>query len=279
VFSRSAPSSPSLTVPSLLGSRDLTPMLPTGKALELLQQGMNPGLDPQERAQACRKALKIEPDSKALMRALVVATPSGPMRQALDAELALRPSSSNALFGRGLLALEDERWTQAEDFLKSAGEDFPVQHALADLFIRTCQPRRASEALAQATRQAVTFRLAQSAANLFADLGDWAGLARVAEEAAGIYPASPEFELARAQALFRLGDQDASEALVARMRIAHPGDGLPDAMLGLLHLENGQTDRALQLLRRGLRTGLDPAERDFFADLARQVQDMPDREP
>ena len=125
----------------------------------------------------------------------------------------------------------------------------------------------------------MTFRLAQSATHLFADLGDWAGLARVAEEATRIYPASPEFELARAQALFRMGDQEASEALVAQMRIARPGDGLPDAMLGLLHLENGRPDRALQLLRRGLRTGLDPAERDFFADLARQVQEMPDQEP
>jgi len=279
LVSRRAPSTPSLTLPSLTGSRDLTPMLPTGRALELLKKAMDPGLDPPSRIRACREGLKLAPESKALMRALVVASPAGPARQALDAELARPPSSSNALFGRGLLALEDERWTQAEDLLRAAGEDFPVQHALADLFIRTCQPRRASEALAQATRQAVTFRLAQSAANLFADLGDWAGLARVAEEAARIYPASPEFELARAQALFRLGDQDASEALVARMRIARPGDGLPDAMLGLLHLENGRRDRALQLLRRGLRTGLDPAERDFFADLARQVQEMPDQEP
>jgi len=278
LVSRSAPSTPSLAVPSLMGSRDLTPMLPSGRALELLQQAMDPGLDQQERLRACREGLKIEPESKALMRALVVASPSGPVRQALDAELALRPSSSNALFGRGLLALEDERWTQAEDFLRAAGQDFPVQHAMADLFVRTCQPGRASQALSRATSRAVTFRLAQSATNLFADLGDWAGLAQVAEEAARIYPASPEFELARAQALFRMGDQAASEALFARMRIARPGDGLPDAVLGLLHLENGRPDRALQLLRRALRTGLEPAERDFFADLARQVQDMPEPE-
>ena len=279
LVSRRAPSSPSLKVPSLMGPRDLTPMLPTGRALELLKKAMEPGLDAPSRIRACREGLKLAPDSKALMRALVFASPAGPARQALEEELAKAPSSPNALFGRGLLALEEERWSQAEDLLGAAGEDFPVQHALAELFIRTCQPGRASEALAQATRQAVTFRLAQSATHLFADLGDWAGLAQVAEEAARIYPASPEFELARAQALFRLGDQEASEALVARMRIARPGDGLPDAMLGLLHLENGRPDRALQLLRRGLRTGLDPAERDFFADLARQVQEMPDQEP
>ncbi len=278
LVSRSAPSTPSLTVPSLLGSRDLTPMLPQGRARELLEEGMHPATDPSRRLRLFREALQLEPESKTLMRALVGALSEKAARKNLDAELAGRPSSPNTLYGRGLLALEEERWSQAEDLLLQAGEDFPVQHALADLFMRTCQPVRAAQALSLATRQAVTFRLAQGATLLFADLGDWAGLARVAEEAAGIYPASPEFELARAQALFRLGHEAESETLFARMRIARPGDGLPDAALGLLHLEKGRPDRALQLLRRGLRSRLEPSEREFFSELARQIQEIPEPE-
>ncbi len=267
----SAPTKPALPPISLLGSRDLSGMLPEGEALRLLQEGMSEP-DPGRRLQIYRKALELAPDSMALMRAVVTSTPAGADLTSLDRELAARPSSAAVKFGRGLVAVEDERWSEAEKLLQGAGTDFAVQHALADLYMRTCQPTRAARALGRATSQAVTFRLADSATTLLAEVGDHAGLARVAEEASRVFPNNPEFLLSQGQALFRLGQETRALEVFKKYRQARPDEGLADAVLGMLYLETGRRDQALPLIRKGLEGSLDDGDRALFTEVLQRLQ-------
>ncbi len=264
------PSAPVLTPPSLLGNRDLSAMLPRGQALRLLQQGMAEPDGPR-RLQILRRAQGLDPGSVALMRAVVTSTPPGEAWTRLDQDLAARFSSPVVRFGRGLVALQEGRWSEAERQLQAAGTDFAVQHALTELYLRTCQPTRAARALEAATRQAVTFHLADCAVTLMADLGDHAGLALVAEQASRVFPGEPEFLLARGQALFRLGLEDRAVEVLREYGRARPGEGLADAVLGMLYLERGQPDRAAPLLRRGLAGRLEEPDRAWFSQILQRL--------
>jgi len=265
-----APTDPVLPPPSLQGNRDLSAMLPRGRAMDLLKEGMAQP-DPQRRLDLYRQAQRLDPGSLALMRARVTSTPPGEPWARLDQELAARFSSPVVHFGRGLMALEEGRWSEAERQLLVAGTDFAVQHALSDLYLRTCQPTRAARALEAATRQAVTFNLANSAVALMADLGDHAGLARAAEEASQAFPGESDFLLARGQALFRMAQEDRALEVLREYRRARPGEGLADAVLGMLYLEQGQADRAAPLLRQGLKGRLEDPDRDFFSGVLRRL--------
>lgn len=262
---------PVLPVPSLRGSTDLQALLPTGRARELLDRALAEG-SAERRLALLREALAAAPESPALYRALVTATPAGPPREALERELAARPPSRVTDYARGLLALDEEQWSRAEALLDRAGSGFAVEHARADLFQRTRQPGRAAEALGRATREAVTARLAEQATALFAALGDQAGLLRVAGEADRLFPGRPEFLLARAQALFRLGREQEALELFQRLRDRRPEDGLPEAALGMLYLEQGRLQDALPHLRAGLEGRLEPGEQAAVRGLVEALE-------
>ena len=268
---RRPPSSPLVPVPSLTGPRDLSKVIPSGRARGLLDRAL---AEPERsrRLPWIRQALELEPDSMALYRALVRFTPEGPPRAALEAELEARPPTAATLFARALLAMEDPRWSRAEALLGRAGNGFAVQHARAELFLRTGQPGRAAEALGAATREAVTLRLAEEATTLLGDLGDPVGLAEVAGQACRAFPRQPAFQVARAEALFRLGDEAAARQVLDGLRREDPTSGTPDLTLGFLVLEAWRPDEALPLLLRGLQGRLPDREREYGEDLVRHLR-------
>lgn len=253
---------PALPVPALSGNPDQSAVLPGGRAGELLAQAGSAS-DPAEKVRLLRQALQAEPDSMALYRLLVGASDPDALQAELEAEPA-RPAVSYAL---GLLALRGERWSQAEAWLDRAGDDFPVQHARAELFLRTHQPSRAAEALRLALGQVVTRTLVENALELFASIGDQAGLLQVASDAVRRFPDIRDFRIAEAQATFRLGDHAEAERDFAELRRQDPRDGVVPGLLGALYLQDGQVDRARELLRESLGGDLDDREREFFQDL------------
>lgn len=220
--------------------------------------------DPAEKVRLLREALAAEPESRALYKLLVGATGEP---DALRAELEAEPGRPAVNYALGLLALRAERWSEAESRLDRAGDDFAVQHARAELFLRTHQPSRAAEALRLALGQVVTRTLIENALELFASLGDQAGLLQVSSEAVGRFPDVREFRIAQAQASFRLGDHAQADRAFAELRKQDPRDGVVPGLQGALYLQDGQVDRARGLLRQSLAAELSDREREFFQDL------------
>ena len=93
----------------------------------------------------------------------------------------------------------------------------------------------------------------------------------VSEEASLAFPGESDFLLARGQALFRMAQEDRALEVLREYRRAQPGEGLADAVLGMLYLEQGRADRAAPLLRQGLKGRLEDPDRDFFSGVLRRL--------
>lgn len=264
--SRRARPNPALPVPPLSGTADLQSVLPPGRAGALLQQALaTPARD--RKVQLLREALAQEPGSLAVYKVLVESSPPEELRTWLEAA----PDGPAVRYARGLLALEEGGWSEAEASLAAAGDGFAVQHARAELFLRSHQPGRAAGALARALGQVVTPRLVENALGLFSGLGDPAGLREVAGAASRRFPEVREYRIAEAQALFQLGRRGEALRQLEALREQDPQDGVVPGLMGMLALQAGERDRARELIRQSLDRRLPDREREFLQGVLEQL--------